>query len=177
MVVEGGRSLTAGAALSHLDLVLRLVGDQSPALAAIVARYLVLDPRPSPASYAIPAHVARADDLVAAFDTWVRQRLDEPVVVGHAARAIGTTERTLARRTQRTLGKSPLAHVLDLRVERAVHLLRTSDASIEEIAAAVGYGDGVTLRTLLRRKTGRGVRELRAGASFVAAQAASDGRR
>ena len=49
--------------------------------------------------------------------------------------------------------------------------------SIEEIAAAVGYGAGVTLRPLLRRKTGRGVRELRAGASFVAAQASSDGRR
>jgi len=30
-----------------------------------------------------------------------------------------------------------------------------------EVAAKVGYQDGVTLRTLLRKKTGRGVRELR----------------
>jgi transcriptional regulator GlxA family with amidase domain len=62
---------------------------------------------------------------------------------------------------QRVLGKSPVAYVQDLRVERAVHLLRTSDASVDEIAAEVGYSDAVTLRTLLRKKTGRGVRDLR----------------
>jgi transcriptional regulator GlxA family with amidase domain len=43
----------------------------------------------------------------------------------------------------------------------AVHRLRTTRDSIEEIATAVGYGDGATLRTLLRKRTGRGVRELR----------------
>jgi transcriptional regulator GlxA family with amidase domain len=32
---------------------------------------------------------------------------------------------------------------------------------VEKIAAAVGYADGVTLRNLLRRKLGRGVREIR----------------
>jgi transcriptional regulator GlxA family with amidase domain len=42
-----------------------------------------------------------------------------------------------------------------------VHLLKTTSHSIERIAAMVGYADGVTLRTLLRRRLGRGVRELR----------------
>jgi transcriptional regulator GlxA family with amidase domain len=46
-------------------------------------------------------------------------------------------------------------------VERAVHMLETSNVSIDEIASMVGYADGVTLRTLLRRRLGRGVRELR----------------
>ena len=32
---------------------------------------------------------------------------------------------------------------------------------VDEIATEVGYADGVTLRALLRRKLGRGVRELR----------------
>jgi transcriptional regulator GlxA family with amidase domain len=59
------------------------------------------------------------------------------------------------------LGKSPLVYFQDLRVERAVHLLKTSNASVDQIASEVGYAEGVTLRALLRRRLGRGVREIR----------------
>jgi transcriptional regulator GlxA family with amidase domain len=60
------------------------------------------------------------------------------------------------------MGKPPLAYFQDLRIERAVHLLQTSDVSIDQIAAQVGYANGVTLRRLIRGKIGRGLRELRA---------------
>jgi transcriptional regulator GlxA family with amidase domain len=53
------------------------------------------------------------------------------------------------------------AYVQSVRVERAVHLLKTTPASVDEIAARVGYADGVTLRTLLRRRLHAGVREIR----------------
>ena len=78
-----------------------------------------------------------------------------------AARATATSKRTLARRMRQVLGKSPLSYFQDLRVERAAHMLETSDVSVDEIASMVGYADGATLRTLLRRRLGRGVRELR----------------
>jgi len=74
-----------------------------------------------------------------------------------------TSKRTLARRLKDTLGKTPLSYFQDRRVERAVHLLKTTDHNIERISAMVGYADGVTLRTLLRGRLGRGVRELRHG--------------
>jgi transcriptional regulator GlxA family with amidase domain len=60
------------------------------------------------------------------------------------------------------MGRTPLSYVQDLRVETAVFRLRTTKESVDTIAAAVGYSDGVTLRSLLRKKTGRGIRDLRA---------------
>lgn len=88
-----------------------------------------------------------------------------------AARSVGASERTLARRLRTVPGKSPLSYFQDLRVERAVHLLQTSKTSVDRIAARVGNSDGVTLRTLLRRKLGRGVRELRSRWGFPGIEA------
>lgn len=69
--------------------------------------------------------------------------------------------RTLQRRVRAVMGKSPISFVQDPRVERALHLLRVTKDSVDEIATAVGYEDGATLRSLLRRKLHAGVRELR----------------
>ncbi|WP_244735165.1 helix-turn-helix domain-containing protein [Mesorhizobium sp. 113-3-9] len=59
------------------------------------------------------------------------------------------------------LGKTPLSYFQDLRVEQAVHLLKTTSDRVDEIAAKVGYSEGVTLRNLLRRRLRKGVREIR----------------
>jgi transcriptional regulator GlxA family with amidase domain len=161
LIVLGERRLTAGAALAHMDMALRLIRQQSPALANQAARYLVVDSRPSQAAYVIPDHLAHADPLVTRFEHWAREHLAHGFSLDEAAAALACSKRTLARRMQAVMGKSPLAFFQDLRVEHAVHLLQTSRDSVEAIAARVGYADGVTLRALLRRKLGRGVRELR----------------
>lgn len=163
MVVSTTRFTTAGAALAHVDLALRIVRGQSPALAALVARYLLVEARTSQAEFVIPDHLAHADPIVERFECWSRRRLAHGFSLAEAASAAGTSERTLARRLQSVLGKTPLSYFQDLRVEQAVHLLRTGNASVDQVAAQVGYSDGVTLRALLRRKLGRGVRELRRG--------------
>ncbi len=162
MIVASGRFLTAGAALSHIDLALALVRRASPELAALTARYLVVDSRPSQSAYAISEHLAHADPLVQAFERWARGRLAQGFSLDDAAGALATSKRTLARRVAEVLGKTPLSYVQDLRVETAVHLLKTTGHDVERIAGMVGYADGVTLRTLLRRRLGRGVREIRA---------------
>ena len=43
MLVKSGRFVTAGAALSHMDLALWLVRSVSPQLAALTAKYLIVD--------------------------------------------------------------------------------------------------------------------------------------
>jgi transcriptional regulator GlxA family with amidase domain len=62
---------------------------------------------------------------------------------------------------QSVLGRSPLSYFQSLRVERAVHLLKTGTTSVDEVAARVGYAEGATLRTLLRRRLNLGVKEIR----------------
>jgi transcriptional regulator GlxA family with amidase domain len=161
MVVKSGRFVTAGAALSHVDLALWLVRSASPQLAALVAKYLIVDSRPSQSAYALTDHLVHDDPIVQRFERWARGRLTRGFSLDDAARATGASKRTLARHMQRVLGKSPLAYFQALRIERAVHLLRTGDSSVDEIAARVGYADGTTLRTLLRRQLHVGIKELR----------------
>jgi transcriptional regulator GlxA family with amidase domain len=162
MVVRSGPFVTAGAALGHMDLALWLVRRVSPQLASLAAQYLIVDSRPSQSAYALTDHLVHADPLVGKFESWVRANLAHGFSLDEAARAVGCSTRTLARRLQAVLGRSPLEYFQSVRVERAVHLLKTTGASVDEIAERVGYADGVTLRTLLRRRLHAGVKQIRA---------------
>jgi transcriptional regulator GlxA family with amidase domain len=162
MLVSSGRMVTTGAAMGHLDLALWLIRKASPDLAEIVSRYLLADIRSSQAPYIIPNHLAQADPLIVRFERWAREHLKEGFSLQNAASALATSSRPLQRRCQSVLGKSPLDYFQDLRVERARSLVQ-GGVDLEEIATEVGYADGATLRSLLRQRLGRGVRELRDG--------------
>lgn len=152
MVVDDRERCTAGASLAQLDLMLHLIARfATPALAALVARYLVVDARPSQARYIVPSHLARSSPEVSAAERWIRAHLGEPFGIPALARAIGTSPRTLARRLAEATGGSPLAFVRRLRVEAARHLLATTRLSVDEIAARVGYDDPATLRRAFAR--------------------------
>ena len=162
MLVPTDVGVTAGAAMGHLDLALWLIRKASPELASVVSRYLLADIRTSQAPYIIPNHLAQADPLILRFEKWARGHLKDGFSLQEAASALATSARTLQRRCEAVLGKSPLSYFQDLRVERAQSLLHGSGLDVDAIAAEVGYVDGATLRTLLRERLGKGVRELRA---------------
>jgi transcriptional regulator GlxA family with amidase domain len=155
------RVLTAGAAFAHIDLALAIVRRQSPALATLVARYLLIDDRPTQAIYAIPAALAAQDPIVLAFERWLRDHLAEPLRLSRAAQHIGVSERTLQRATSAALGFSPVEFAQEVRLDHAMFLLRTTQMSTELIANAVGYQSASTLRGLIKRRRGVGVADLR----------------
>lgn len=160
MVVPSGRVVTAGAAMGHLDLALWIMRQASPEMASLVARFLVVDKRPSQAQYIIPDFLAHADPLIERFERWARANLAEGFSLQSAAHALSVTPRTLRRRTESVLGRSPLAFFQDMRVEHARHLISIG-SNLDDVADKVGYADAATLRSLLRKRLGRGVRELR----------------
>jgi transcriptional regulator GlxA family with amidase domain len=163
MIVPCDIGVTAGSAMGHLDLALWIIRQASPELAGTVSRYLTADLRSSQAPFIIPNHLAQADPMILRFERWARLNLKDGFSLQNASKALATSSRTLQRRCDAVLGKSPLAYFQDLRVEHAQSLLHRDSHDIESIAAEVGYADGATLRTLLRNRLGRGVREIRAG--------------
>jgi transcriptional regulator GlxA family with amidase domain len=152
---------TAGAMMGHVDLALWLVRQNYPELAGRLARFMVIDTRASQAEYVIPDFLAHADPLVERFDRWCRENLAQGFNLQACAGALNVHARSLQRRTDAVLGKSPLAFFQDLRIERARQLV-SQGVDIEVIASEVGYADAATLRNLIRRKLGRGVRAMRA---------------
>jgi AraC-like DNA-binding protein len=55
---------------------------------------------------------------------------------------------------RRSLGRSPHAHIVRLRVDRAMTLMRDSDVPLSEIALAVGFSDQAHFSNTFRRATG-----------------------
>ncbi|MDN4521838.1 GlxA family transcriptional regulator [Mycolicibacterium sp. jd] len=166
-LVHDAAVATAGAAFAHIDLALWLVRRHSPALAELVARYLLIGDRASQAAFALPSVLAVQCPEVAAFERWVRDHLGESVSICEAAAAIGVSERTLQRRTMATLGLSPLGFANEIRLEEAAHLLRSTSLSADAVAAAVGFRNASSLGQLVRRRRGSTVRALRGATSRV----------
>ena len=161
-LVACGRTVTAGAALSHADLMLWLVRQHAgPHIADLVVRYLVMDERPSQARFVVTSQLLGSSPEVSRADAWAREHLSEDFSIDELARAAGVSARTLARRFHDSLGVSPLRFVQRLRAERGAHLLSTTRASVEEIAARVGYRDPVAFRRVLKREAGVTPRALR----------------
>ncbi|WP_033292213.1 GlxA family transcriptional regulator [Amycolatopsis jejuensis] len=158
---RAGRVMTAGAALGHLDLALSLVHDRSPALSELVSRFMMVGNRQARLDFIVPEVLARDHPLVAAFERWVRCHLGESIRISVAARELGATERGLQRTVAAELGMSPRDFVNEIRLERATHLLRTTDLTGEAVAARVGYRNVGTLRGLFRRRRNMSIGEVR----------------
>lgn len=146
MVVSDGPIITAGAAFAHIDLAMHVVASVSPQLADATAAVMLFDERPARSVDAAGTYLSTADRLVIDFETWVRANIDRDIAISEGAFAIGTTRRTLERRVREQLGVTPYALVQRLRVERALHLRRTTSHSMDQIAAMVGYRSASALR-------------------------------
>ena len=78
------------------------------------------------------------------------------------ARKIGRSEAQMLRIFRRDFGISPIAFLLEKKIEQAVLLLRNSSLSVKEIAAMLGFRDEFYFSRTFRDRTGLSPRDFRA---------------
>lgn len=155
MLVRDGPVLTAGAALSQLDLMLAVVSDVAgESVAHLCSRYLLIDQRSSQARYMMRDRLEHEDQAVIAAERWIDAQLDGPLTVAALSAELALSPKTLARRIKAATGLSPIKFIQRRRLSHAAHLLETTALPIETVAARVGYQDSTALRKLIKREFG-----------------------
>ncbi|MCE3605386.1 helix-turn-helix domain-containing protein [Massilia sp. P8910] len=155
ILVRDGPFLTAGAALSQLDLMLAIVSDVAgQSVAHLCSRYLLIDQRSSQARYMMRDHLEHEDRTVIAAEHWIDAHLAQPMSVTALSSELALSPKTLARRIKAATGISPIKFIQRRRLSHAAHLLETTALPIETVAAQVGYQDSTALRKLIKREFG-----------------------
>ncbi|MEU5954980.1 helix-turn-helix domain-containing protein [Streptomyces sp. NPDC047525] len=157
LFIDDGDVLTSAGVAAGLDLCLHVVrGDHGAAVANEVARRTVVPPhrdggqaqyiqRPVPELQLATTTSARA---------WALGHLHEPIQLRDMADQESMSVRTFTRRFREEAGVSPGQWLAQQRVERARHLLESSDLSVDQVARDAGFGTAQSMRAHLQAALG-----------------------
>ncbi|CAM5595972.1 AraC family transcriptional regulator [Streptomyces spiroverticillatus] len=149
LYVDDGDVLTSAGVAAGIDLCVHMVRrDFGAAVANDVARRSVVPPhrdggqsqyirRPVPEPQLATTTAARA---------WALGHLHEPIQLRDMAEQESMSVRTFTRRFREEVGVSPGQWLAQQRVERARHLLESSDLSMEGVAREAGFGTAQSMR-------------------------------
>ncbi|WP_299832515.1 GlxA family transcriptional regulator [uncultured Roseobacter sp.] len=154
-----GRLVTAAGASSWHDLALYTIAHHvSPEEAMLTAKFFLLNLHPDGQLPYANRIVRRphADNVVRRAETWLAENFRDPDPVAGVVDAVGIPERSLKRRFSQATGQTLISYAQDLRVEAAKRALESGQASVEDIAADVGYENVAFFRRLFKRTSGLG---------------------
>ncbi len=103
-------------------------------------------------SFAQPSH---GDERLWRLWQVIESDLAHPWTISEMAEIATVSREHLRRIATREIGRSPLQHVIFLRMQKASHLLATTDNKIEAIARQVGYRNPFTFSTTFKKWIGR----------------------
>lgn len=148
--------LCAGAVLAHTQLALYIVGLRFGAsVRDKVARRMIIDEASRQATFINYSEMVRLPEIVRKAEVWISENLENQFSVEDLASAVSTSPRTLARRFQDSIGRTPLQIIQHIRVQEAIRLLQQTELSFEQISRKVGYNDSAGLRRVMIRETGK----------------------
>lgn len=157
LYTDNGDVLTSAGEAAGIDLCLHMIRrDHGAAVAADVARKVVVPPHRDGGQAQFIQHPIpdTADSSTAEVRTWLLAHLDQPANLADLARRCAMSKRTFTRRFRDEVGVSPLQWLNHQRLDRARHLLETTDLPVDRVAQQAGFGTGGSLRLHLQRVVG-----------------------
>nr|WP_237551841.1 helix-turn-helix domain-containing protein [Streptomyces sp. SID8367] len=155
--IREGNVWTGAGISACLDLSLALIADDlGEAVALRVARQLVMYlKRPSGQSqFSVPLEQVSTTRRIEDLRHHILRHVSEPLTVADLAAYAHVSDRHLTRLFKTELGTTPHAYIESVRVEKARHELESSDATLERVASACGFGTVDTLVRAFRRRVG-----------------------
>lgn len=158
LFVKDGKFYTSAGITAGIDLALALVEeDRGPAVALAAARELVVYLKRSgdQAQYSEPLRFqARSGDRFADLAAWIALNLRQPLSVGQLAGRMGLGTRHFSRRFKRAFNMTPAEFVERRRLEEACERLLRPRASVDTVAASVGFRSAEVFRRAFQRRIG-----------------------
>jgi transcriptional regulator GlxA family with amidase domain len=157
LFVDDGDVLTSAGLGAGVDLCLHVLrADHGSEVANRVARHCVVPPwREGGQSQFIDRHVPDGGtDSTAPTRAWALRRLDEPLDLAGLAEHARMSVRTFSRKFRAETGQSPGSWLVQQRVRHAMHLLESTDLSVDAVADRAGLGTGASLRQHMRAAHG-----------------------
>ncbi|MCD4527287.1 helix-turn-helix domain-containing protein [Nocardioides sp. cx-173] len=157
LYVDSGDVVTSAGSAAGLDAALHVWRQEyGAAVASAVARRMVVPPQREggQAQYIVRAVPECRAETLGPVLQWIAEHLDDDLGVDALARRAHMSPRTFARRFRDETGTTPHSWVTAQRVQAAEELLERSDASVDRIAAEVGFGNAATLRHHFTRVRG-----------------------
>ena len=163
LITEEDGLICTGAATSHYNLGLRLIGRYgSKELSAICAKALLIDPRrDSQAPYFMHRREEHNDAEILKAQHYFEKNYGQNIRIDEVADHVRISPRHFKRRFQNATGYTPISYLQLVRIEIARQKLESTLESIEEITRQIGYEDSSTFRRLFKSHTKLSPREYR----------------
>ena len=150
LYVEDGQIISSAGTAAGIDTCLHMLRrEHGAAVANEIARRMVVPPhREGGQAQYVQVPVPAVDDSSRLREAlvWAQENLGEPISVELMARRSLMSPRSFARHFRAATGTTPHAWLLSQRLQRAQHLLESSDLSVDEVAQRCGFGAATTLR-------------------------------
>jgi AraC-like DNA-binding protein len=95
---------------------------------------------------------AARDPIVGRALSLLHKEPEHPWTILNLARSVGLSRTRLAERFRHFLGETPIAYLTHWRLKLAAEMLRTSQDSIAQVAATVGYGSEASFNRAFKRE-------------------------